>query len=135
MALKQLKNNKAAGEDGITSELLKVGGTLVLKVLQRLFNSVLFDGTTPEAWNRGVVVLFFKKGDKTLLKNYRPISLLSHVYKLFSRVITNRLLRAGLMTSSLPNKPVSVKAIVPQTTYIRCDKLYRRPRSIICHYA
>ncbi|CAG9136986.1 unnamed protein product [Plutella xylostella] len=46
-----------------------------------------------QAWSRSVVVLFFKKGDKALLKNYRPISLLSHVYKLFSRVITNRLAR------------------------------------------
>ncbi|XP_046976516.1 uncharacterized protein LOC124542632 [Vanessa cardui] len=50
-------------------------------------------GRKAGAWSRSVVVLFFKKGDKTLLKNYRPISLLSHVYKLFSRVITNRLAR------------------------------------------
>ncbi|KAI8440939.1 hypothetical protein MSG28_009236 [Choristoneura fumiferana] len=93
VALKQLKNNKAPGDDGITTELLRAGGKPVLVVLQRLFNSVILEGTTPEAWHRSVVVLFFKKGDNTLLKNYRPISLLSHVYKLFSRVITNRLER------------------------------------------
>ncbi|RVE54716.1 hypothetical protein evm_000483 [Chilo suppressalis] len=75
IALGQLKNGKAPGEDGVTTKLLKA------------------EGRTPEAWSRSVVVLFFKKGDKTLLKNYRPISLLSHVYKLFSRVIANRLAR------------------------------------------
>lgn len=48
---------------------------------------------TPRAWSRSAVIMFFKKGDKTLLKNCRPISLLSHVYKLFTRVITNRLAR------------------------------------------
>ncbi|RVE40503.1 hypothetical protein evm_014848 [Chilo suppressalis] len=93
MALKQLKNNKAAGDDGITAELLRAGGKPILKVLQRLFNSIILEGRTPKAWARSGVVLFFKKGDKALLKNYRPISLLSHVYKLFSRVITNRLAR------------------------------------------
>ncbi|CAB3248796.1 unnamed protein product [Arctia plantaginis] len=93
MALGQLKNGKAPGEDGVTTELLKAGGKPVLRELQKLFNAVLFEGRTPEAWSRSVVVLFFKKGDKTRLKNYRPISLLSHVYKLFSRVITNRLAR------------------------------------------
>jgi hypothetical protein len=35
--------------------------------------------------------VFFNKVDNTLLTYYRPISLLSHVYKLFLRVITNRL--------------------------------------------
>lgn len=58
----------------------------LLKVLQ---NSVLLDVATPEAWNIIVLVLFFKKCDKNLLKRYRLISLLSHVYKLFLRVITN----------------------------------------------
>ena len=47
-------------------------------------------GTTPKAWSSSAVILFFKKGDKTLLKNYRPISLLSQIYKTFSRVILNR---------------------------------------------
>ncbi|CAH2092277.1 unnamed protein product [Euphydryas editha] len=92
-ALKQLKNNKAPGDDGITTELLKAGGKPVLVALQQLFDSVINTGSTPEAWSRSVVVLFFKKGDKTQLKNYRPIALLSHVYKLFSRVLTNRLTR------------------------------------------
>ena len=61
MALKQLKNNKAPGDDGITAELLKAGGKPVLKALQKLFNSVILEGKTPQAWCRGVVVLFFKK--------------------------------------------------------------------------
>ncbi|CAG5054997.1 unnamed protein product [Parnassius apollo] len=93
MALQHLKNGRAPGEDGSTAELLKAGGTPVLEVLQKLFNSVLHGGTTPEAWSRSAVVLLFKKGDNALLKNYRPISLLSRVYVLFSRVITNRLAR------------------------------------------
>ncbi|CAK1581602.1 unnamed protein product [Parnassius mnemosyne] len=90
MALQHLKNGKAPDEDGITTDLLKAGGKPVLEVLLRLFNPVLHGGTSPEAWSRSAVVLF-KKGDNALLKNYRPISLLSRVYVLFSRIITNRL--------------------------------------------
>ncbi|KAL0879947.1 hypothetical protein ABMA27_002461 [Loxostege sticticalis] len=107
MALKQLKNNKAPGEDGITSELLQAGGTPVLKVLQKLFNSVLLEGITPEAWNRSVVVLFFKKGDNTLLKNYRRR--FTSCFQGSSRIVSH----AGSMTSSLPNKPASEKALAP----------------------
>nr|XP_032514272.1 uncharacterized protein LOC116767872 [Danaus plexippus plexippus] len=93
VALRQLKNNKAPGDDGITIKLLKAGGTPVLKKLASLLISIIHQGLTAQAWSRGAVFLFFKKGDKTLLKNYRPISLLSHIYKLFSRVVTNHLTR------------------------------------------
>ena len=65
--------NKAVDNDGITTELLRAGDKPVLQVLQKLFNSVIVDGKTPKVWNGSEVVLFFKKGDKTLLKNYRPI--------------------------------------------------------------
>ena len=92
-ALNQLKNNKAPGDDGITAELLKAGGKPLLLALQKMFDTVISSGTVPEEWSRSVVVLFFKKGDRALLKNYRPIALLSHIYKLFSRVLTNRIAR------------------------------------------
>ncbi|CAK1600548.1 unnamed protein product [Parnassius mnemosyne] len=83
MARQHLKNGKSPGEYGITAELLKAGGKPVPEVLQKLFNSDIHGGTTPEAWSRGAVVLFCKKGDNALLMNYRPISLLSRVYVLF----------------------------------------------------
>jgi hypothetical protein len=43
------------------SKLLKAGGKPVLRELQKLFNAVLFERRTPDAWSRSMVVLFFKK--------------------------------------------------------------------------
>lgn len=48
MALGQLRDGKAPGEDGITTELLKAGGAPILKELQKIYNSVLFRGKTLE---------------------------------------------------------------------------------------
>lgn len=91
MAFKQLKNNKALSADGITAELLKAGGEPIFISLQKLFNFISLLGKPQPAWSRSVVVLFFKKGKNSFLNNYRPILLLSLVYKLFLRVIMNHL--------------------------------------------
>uniref|UniRef100_A0AAR5Q9X3 Reverse transcriptase domain-containing protein n=1 Tax=Dendroctonus ponderosae TaxID=77166 RepID=A0AAR5Q9X3_DENPD len=48
-------------------------------------------GTTPSQLTNAVIIIMHKKGDVTDLRNYRPISLLSHVYKLLMAVITKRL--------------------------------------------
>lgn len=90
-AIKCMKNNKTPGEDGIVSEMIKLGGRCVIKTLRTLYNACLFGGSTPEKWNNAVMIILHKKGDITDIGNYRPISLLSNIYKLFMRIITNRL--------------------------------------------
>ena len=45
----------------------------------------------PEEWRNTKLVVIFKKGDPTLPSNYRPIAILPIMYKLFSRILCNRL--------------------------------------------
>lgn len=90
-ALKQMKNRKAPGEDQITSEMLKAGGRTLLEALRILTNKCMFEGKIPKKWKNAEVIILHKKGDTTNIENYRPISLLSHLYKLMMRIITNRL--------------------------------------------
>ena len=90
-ALKGMQRGKAAGEDQVTSDLLKDGGEIMLEKLATLYTKCLSTGRIPESWKNANIILIHKKGDVKDLKNYRPISLLSVVYKLFTKVIANRI--------------------------------------------
>ena len=90
-ALNQLKNNKCAGEDKITVEMMKIGGRKIEQILRILFNKIVEEGKIPKDWHNSEVILIFKKGDNTNIENYRPISILSHLYKLLTKIITNRI--------------------------------------------
>ena len=89
--VKELKNNKAVGVDRIPAEALKNSTPLMIKKLTKLFNLVKTAGTAPDCWKIGRVVLVFKKGEKTDLTNYRPLTVLPVVCGLYSRVMNQRL--------------------------------------------
>lgn len=93
LALRDMKHNRAPGEDAITTELLKAGGRTLRKRMCLLFNMILDQGYIPEDWRNAEIVLIHKKGSKKDIKNYRPISLLSHMYKVFTRIIQRRIQR------------------------------------------
>ena len=89
-AISNLKNGKSPGLDNIYSEYIKAGGRPLLLVLHRLFNLILTTGTIPQAFKTALIVVLYKKGSRLDCGNYRPISLLSHVYKLFISIIASR---------------------------------------------
>ena len=91
-ALAEIKNNKSPGEDEIVIEAIKEGGASLKSLIQKMFNACLTRGITPSQWHNAIITIMHKKGDITDLKNYRPISLLSHTYKLFIKIITKSLI-------------------------------------------
>lgn len=90
-ALKKMKNRKAAGPDGITTELLKHGGPLLEFRLLHLLNECWQKKKIPTEWQTAEVISIFKKGDRSKCSNYRGISLLSTAYKIYSKIINERL--------------------------------------------
>ncbi|MCG8047978.1 MAG: reverse transcriptase family protein, partial [Candidatus Thiodiazotropha endolucinida] len=59
--------------------------------IQSLFNKIFELGYFPEQWSEGLIIPILKKGDKEEVSNYRGITLLSTLGKLFTRVLNNRL--------------------------------------------
>ena len=91
--LKKLKNNKTGGSDGLVGELLKYGGSGMVCLLEQLFSVVWHEETVPRQWREGLIVNLFKKGDREDPGNYRGITLLSVVGKVFCKVLNNRLVQ------------------------------------------
>ncbi len=89
-AIRKIKPGKSPGIDHIYTEYLKAGGETLIKALTNLFNRILVTGTVPTGFKEAMIVVLFKKGSMLDCSNYRPISLLSHVYKLFVTVISLR---------------------------------------------
>ena len=89
--LKDMSKNKAPGPDQITSDVYKLGGEQIIKCLTECFNNILETKKIPPSWNEAKIIILYKKGDPDDIKNYRPISLLAHSYKLFTRLLQKRM--------------------------------------------
>lgn len=91
-ALRQLKNSKAPGNDKILNEYLKNSPPEIVTMYCKLFNIIFEAGIIPESWTIGVIKPIYKnKGNPNDPDNYRAITLISCLGKLFTRIINNRL--------------------------------------------
>ncbi|XP_057667253.1 uncharacterized protein LOC130900571 [Diorhabda carinulata] len=92
--IKQLKNRKSPGQDGLINELLKYGGESLAMQLTTLIKKIVSHQKIPDDWT----ILMFKKGVKNIPTNYRGINLLGRTLKLATKVITNKI--NSLITSN-----------------------------------
>ena len=88
--LSKLKGNKAPGPDCIISELIKSGGYILRLRICNMILKIWNNEQIPEEWTEGIVSAIYKKGDQRLCNNYRPITLLNVVYKIFVILLHNR---------------------------------------------
>ena len=93
-ALRHLNRYKAMGSDRIHNLMLICGDEHLINCLTLIFNKCFKTGYFPKAWKISTILPIPKPGrdDYTQTKNYRPISLLSCVGKLFERVLGRRLI-------------------------------------------
>jgi len=89
-AEKQGKPNKAPGQDGICLELINKTREMTKYELLEVMN-MYRDEIISDEQNQGILVCLAKNPDPTRIEDYRPLTLMNTDYKLFTRIITNRL--------------------------------------------
>ena len=91
LAIDKLENKNSSGHDGISNKLLKVLKFELSKSLTLIINQMITTGVFLDSFKISKIIPLFKKGDSSLLSNYRPISLLPTISKIFERILYNQL--------------------------------------------
>ena len=89
--INNLPSKPSCGHDGISNKLLKACKQEICKPLTLIVNQMLSTGIFPDYLKTAKVIPLFKKGKKELFDNYRPISLLPSLSKIFEKVISNQI--------------------------------------------
>ena len=99
--IKNLKTGKAAGPDRIINEVIKCSHTVIINCILKMFNLILKVGKYPKSWRESFLTPIHKSGDKKDPNNYRGVSLINSLAKMFNAILNNRL--TGILRDFLSN--------------------------------
>ena len=114
--LRDMKNGTATGNDHINIETLKAGEDTISNTLAKLYTKCLSERRIPTAWKNAKMMIIFKKVNNKELTNYRPICLLSNIYKVLTKVLTKRLEKT--LGENQPREQAGFKSRYSTTNHI-----------------
>lgn len=127
-AINNLDSSKACGPDKLPAKMLKMTAAFIAEPLSKILNKSIIEGRYPSLWKKATVKPVFKgKGSPSELKNYRPISLLPCMSKIFEKLIFSRIYEHINQHSLLTQKQSGYRPghnTQIQLTYLT-DKLYK----------
>lgn len=85
--MNNLSAKKATSSDGIPSRFVKDSSLIIAGPLTHVINLSLIQGVVPDDLKSARVVPLYKKKDKTEIGNYRPVSILSIISKIYEKVV------------------------------------------------
>ena len=89
--ISKLESKKSSGHDGLSSKFIKLCSPFLSVILANIFNQSITNGVYPDSLKIARVSPIHKKGDVTDPNNYRPISVLNLLNKIFEKIIHKRL--------------------------------------------
>jgi hypothetical protein len=92
-AIFDLRKGKSAGPDRILNEVIKYTNPVMINSYMKIFNAILKTGIYPKSWKESFTIPIYKSGDKNDPNNYRGVSLVNCLPKIFNTILNNRLIK------------------------------------------
>ena len=89
--INNLSTSKATGIDKISAKVLRAAASAIAPSLTEIFNMSIVSNRFPSDWKTARVIPLFKNGQRSVLDNYRPISILPVVSKIMERLLYNQI--------------------------------------------
>ena len=90
-AIKGLKPKRSFGPDKVSSFFIRIAAPVIAKSLANIYNTSIRSGVFPKDWKIAKVAPIFKSGSKSQMGNYRPISVLPTLARIFEKLVYDQL--------------------------------------------